>query len=147
VKTEHITNMVCEHGGLRGKCEVCEITAERDMLRRQVGAVETERTVIANQYAELSEIFRGPHGQDHDWVVSNAANTVAELYEMTEERNGMRQERDLLRRQVDAMANDMARTAPPENYPNYYDDWLELLWAERVQWWVKWSLEQAKGGG
>lgn len=56
-------------------------------------------------------------------------------------------ENDLLRRQVDALANDMARTAPPENYPNHYDDWLELLWVERVQWWVKWALAKAKEGG
>jgi hypothetical protein len=56
-------------------------------------------------------------------------------------------ENDTLKRQVEVLANDMARTAPPENYPNHYDDWLELLFAERVQWWVKWSLEQAKKGG
>lgn len=116
-------------------------------LRRQVATVGAERTVIANQYAELAELFRGSNGMDHYWAVSNAACMVNDLHEITEERNGMRQERDLLRRQVEAMANDMARTAPPENYPNHYDDWLELLWAERVQWWIKWSLEQAKKGG
>jgi hypothetical protein len=52
-----------------------------------------------------------------------------------------------LKRQVEVLAEDMSRTAPPENYPNHYDDWLELLFAERVQWWVKWSLEQARKGG
>jgi hypothetical protein len=56
-------------------------------------------------------------------------------------------ERDLLRRQVEAMANEMARTIPPEIYPNHYDEWLELLWAERVQWWVDWSLAKAMEGG
>ena len=52
--------------------------------------------MIANQYAELAEIFSGSNGMDHDWAVSNAACTVNELYETTEERNGMRRERDLL---------------------------------------------------
>lgn len=78
-----------------------ELAKENDLLRRQVGAVETERTVIANQYAELADLFRGPSGMDHDAAVSNAACTVNELYEMTEDRNGMRQERDLLQRQVE----------------------------------------------
>ena len=77
--------------------------------------------------------------------------TIDELREIAEALSGALQlavrECDLLRRQVEAMANDMARTAPPENYPDHYDDWLALLWAERVQWWVKWSLAKAKEGG
>ena len=64
-----------------------------------------------------------------------------------EDLEALEAENATLKRQVEVMAEDMARTATPEIYPNHYDDWLELPLAEQVQWWVKWSLEQAKKGG